>query len=140
MPEQPSTVDRVRSLVTGHAQLLSGDLASVPDPPRPETAVVSDQGWTVLVVAVPTPPGAGVPDLTECERDCIAVLMAADGPRSGVRVHRLLKRANAFYGLATVKRALARLKRLGILTNSRRAPQGYAVAGDFPLFRRPATS
>ena len=37
-------------------------------------------------------------------------------------------------------RALARLKCMGVLTNSRRSPRGYALAGDFPLFRRPATS
>jgi hypothetical protein len=38
------------------------------------------------------------------------------------------------YGLATVKRALARLKRLGLICGSRRRPRGYWLPDAEPLF------
>jgi len=74
MPGQPSGVDKIRSLVEGHARACLDDLAGVSGPPRPDAAVFGGGGWTVLVVASPAPAGADVPGLTQCDRDCLSLL------------------------------------------------------------------
>jgi hypothetical protein len=141
MPERPSELNKVRSPVKGYALACLHDLQSVADPPRTEMALESAGGWSVLTVAFAALPGADVPGLRDCDRDCLALLAQAAAPLSGVRVRRELERRHlGNYGLATVKRSLARLKRLGLLVNSRRSPRGYSLAADLPLFRRPAMS
>jgi hypothetical protein len=136
MPEQRAGVDAVRSLVQGYAQECLGDLAQRGDVPRPEAAVVEGGGWTVLVVAFPTPPGEHVPGLTDCDRDCLALLAKVQEPLSAARVRRELeKRGTAIHAEITVKRSLARMKRRGLVGNSRRAPRGYYLPENLPLFR-----
>src|SRR5438067_2256038 len=106
MPEQPEvpSPDKVRALVRGHASACLADLGQVAVLPRPEAAAVSADGWTVLVLALPARPGEEA-GLTDCERDCLALLAGADEPLSGERAWRKMKRGPLGpHGLATVKR------------------------------------
>src|SRR5262249_54948846 len=50
------------------------DLIGAAGVPRPGAAVEVGGGWTVLLVAVPTPPENRHAGLSECERDCLALL------------------------------------------------------------------
>ena len=43
------------------------------------------------------------------------------------------RRGIAIYGEATVKRSLAKLKRQGLVRNSRKAPRGYSLPETFSL-------
>jgi hypothetical protein len=77
-----------------------------------------------------------VPGLTECDRDCLAFLAAAREPLSAARVRRELEKKDiAIHAEITVKRSLARLKRLGLVCNRRKAPRGYYLPENLPLFR-----
>jgi hypothetical protein len=138
MPEQPSSgVDPVRSLVSAYANECLEDLSRAGCVPRADAAVKAGGGWTVLLVAFPTPAGDGVPGLTECDRHCLAYLAAACEPLSAARVCKELERKNiAIHAEITVKRSLARLKRLGLVANSRKAPRGYYLPERLPLFQR----
>src|SRR5262249_2039038 len=51
---------------------------------------------------------------TACDKDCLAVLARAMLPVSGEKIHQALDRAGILYGLVTVKRSLAKRKRLGL--------------------------
>jgi hypothetical protein len=136
MPEYRG-VDEVVSLVEGHAEACLDDLTRAGAVPRPGLAVRSKEGWTVLLMVMPTPPTAGLA-LSECERDCVRLLLQAREPLSGARARRELEHLDiGVYGESTVKRALARLKRLGLACNSRRSPRGYSFADAGPLFRCP---
>jgi hypothetical protein len=87
-------------------------------------------------VAFPTPAESTVPGLTDCDRDCLAYLAAACEPLSAARVRRELeKKRIAIHAEITVKQSLARLKHLGLLANSRKAPRGYYLPENLPLFR-----
>jgi hypothetical protein len=77
----PEPIDKAHSLVPGYARQLLLDLQQAGQP-RVETALASQGGWTVLVMAFPTPAGQGVPDLTECDRDCLRLLARLDHPIS----------------------------------------------------------
>jgi hypothetical protein len=117
MPEQPSGVDRVRSLVSAYAQECLEDLSRAGCVPRADAAVRAGGGWTVLLVASPTPAGDGVPGLTECDRDCLAYLAVACEPLSAARVRRELeKKGIAIHAEITVKRSLARRQKKPPLT------------------------
>jgi hypothetical protein len=79
-------------------------------------------------VVYPWSPGEGDHGLTDCERDCLRLLARTAEPLSGVRVRNQLESQGlGIYGLATVKRCLARLKKRGVLTNSKRRPRGYSL-------------
>jgi hypothetical protein len=65
----PEPVDRVRSLAVAHAQACLLDLKQAAEAPRAGASIQSDVGWTVLLVAFPSPAGEGVPGLTPCDRD-----------------------------------------------------------------------
>jgi hypothetical protein len=118
MPEQPSGVDRVRSLVSAYAQECLADLSRAGCVPRADAAVKAGAGWTVLLVAFPTPPGDHEPRLTASDRDCLGYLASACEPLSAARVRRELeKKGLAIHAEITVKRSLARLKRLGLVTH-----------------------
>jgi hypothetical protein len=136
MREQVTGVDKVRSLVGGYAKECLGDLTQADQPPRPEAAVEAGGGWSVLVLAYPTLPGDGIPGLTDCDRDCLALLAQAQEPLSAARVRCTLeKRGVGIHAEITVKRSLARLKRRGLVGNRRRAPRGYYLPEHLPLFR-----
>jgi hypothetical protein len=71
------------------------DLAQANETPRPEAAVEAGGGWSVLVLAYPVLPGEDTPVLTDCDRDCLALLAQAQEPLSvthcaGVGVGRFL--------------------------------------------------
>ncbi len=101
-------------------------------------------GWTVLLLAMPTAPRNLLLELTLCDRDCLGLLAQAQQPLSAARVRRQLEVQNiAIWAEITVKRSLAKLRRLGLLANSRKSPRGYWLLGNFPLFLHaldPATS
>jgi hypothetical protein len=58
MPEQPSEVNKVLSLVEGAVEGCLSDLLNLPIPPRGDAALYSAEGWAVLTVAFPVPPSA----------------------------------------------------------------------------------
>src|SRR5438132_7553080 len=110
MPDQPSGVNRVRSLVQGYAGACLRDLAKTPDAPRTEAALETSGGWVVLTVAFPAPAGTSVPCLTDCDRDCLVLLGQVTDPLSGARAcQELERRGLGVYGLATVTRSPAPL-------------------------------
>jgi hypothetical protein len=137
MPQQESSaLDKVHVLVGAHARECLADLGGAGCAPRVEMAVEAGQRWQVLVVAFPTLPGAEVPGLTESARDCLALLAQAREPLSAVRVRRDLERRGVgIYGIATVKRALIKLRQIGFVANSRKSPRGYYLLDHGPLFR-----
>jgi hypothetical protein len=130
-------IDRAGSLVAGYAHQILADLLRSGDVPHAEAASCAEKGWRVLVVACPAPPESVVPDLTPCERRCVELLAAADGPMSAERVYLALKRQGLRFHRITFKRALARLHGLGVLRNSRHKPRGYSFAEALPLFQQP---
>jgi hypothetical protein len=128
--------DRVRALVQAMAATCLGELADAGAVPRPEGVLRSWEGWTVLLLAFPTPAGDGEAGLTDCDRDCLALLAQAREPLSAARVRRdLEKRGIGIWAEITVKRSLARLKRRRLVCNSRRCPRGYYLPENLPLFR-----
>jgi hypothetical protein len=136
MPEQVAGVDKVRSLVGGYARECLGDLARANEAPRPEAAVEAGGGWSVLVLAYPALPGEGVPGLTDCDRDCLALLAQAQEPLSAARVRHILEKQRiGIHAEITVKRSLARLKRRELVANRRKAPRGYYLPENLPLLR-----
>ena len=48
-PSLPA-VDKVRSLVAGHAHLCLGELLRLAECPRPEMLACADAGWTALLI------------------------------------------------------------------------------------------
>src|SRR6516164_3258326 len=98
-------LDRTGSLVARYAHQLLADLLRSGDVPRPEVSSCADKGWRVVVIACPAPPASCVPDLTPCERRCVELLAAADGPLSAERVYLALKRQGLRCHRITVKRA-----------------------------------
>src|SRR3954465_3900002 len=54
MPE-PTPLDRAQSLVLGHAQACLENLLQIPCAPEPRSALLSGGGWTVVLLAFPTP-------------------------------------------------------------------------------------
>jgi len=88
--------------------------------PTPGAAVEVGEGWTVLLVAVPTPPADRHAGLSECERDCLTLLAQANEPLSGCRTR-------------------TELRRLGVVANSRHRPRGCYLPDCPPLFRRPTS-
>jgi hypothetical protein len=132
-------IDRVRSLVAGHGHALMADLLKSNAAPRAEAASLNESGWSVLVLAFPCRPAEGTPGLTQCDRDVITLLGQAPEPLPASRIRKDLEQVGiGVYGIATVKRSLARLLRLGIVANSKRTPRGYYLPETLPLVRRAA--
>jgi hypothetical protein len=140
--EQPSGQDPVRAAVAAHAEACLAALRQTGSDPHPEAAVRERDGWTVLLVAFRTPPHGEVPGLSDCDRDCLTLLAGSREPLSAARVRKELeKRGVGVHGLITVKRSLSRLKRRGLVSNSRYRPRGYHLEDAQPLLdhlaRRP---
>jgi hypothetical protein len=132
-----TTIDRVRSLVVGHGSACLAELEQSAAIPRAEASLQNGARWTLLVVALPLPTGQGVPGLTECDRDCLALLARSNEPLSAARARRELERGTGgVYAEITVKRSLTKLKRLGIVCNSRKRPRGYYLPEALPLLRQ----
>src|SRR5262249_18466836 len=58
---QPGAVDRVGTLVSGHAEACLADLRKAGDIPRPFAAVADGGGWVVLTMAFPARPAPAAP-------------------------------------------------------------------------------
>jgi hypothetical protein len=138
MPDLPEGgVDKVRSIVEALTGAGLADLVRAGCATQPDACLKSQDGWCILVAVFPTPTTLDLPSLTDCDRHCLALLAQCSEPLSAVRVRRELERRQvAIYGEVTVKRALARLHRLGVVTNSRRRPRGYALPDTLPLILR----
>jgi hypothetical protein len=105
--------------------------------PRAEVASLTDAGWTVVVLAFPSKPGEDVPGLTQCDRDCLKLLGQAKAPLPAERVRQELEKGGiGTYGIATVKRSLAKLRRLGLIANQMKGRRGYLLVESLPLLRR----
>jgi hypothetical protein len=129
--------ERVASLLSAHAQACLLALQRDGAAPRPAASVKAAGGWVVLALAAPSSPGDAAPQLSDCDVDCLALLAQCQEPMSAARLRRELERRGlAVWSVVTVKRSLARLRRLGVVGNSRRRPRGYWLAADLPLFRR----
>src|SRR5262245_11242073 len=125
--------DRVRTTTVAAAEALLADLQRLEEPPQPEAVVRAGAGWTVLVVTFPTP-GQEVPGLSECDRDCLKLLAQLKEPYSAARLRKELeKRGIGTWGLITVKRSLAWMKRMKLVANSRRSPRGYYLEETLPI-------
>jgi len=138
---EQAQAETVRPVVSNHAQACLTGLQQTGERPRAEAALRAGQVWGVLVIAFPTQEeGEGERPPTQCEQDCLALLAQAGKPLSGVRVCRELdKRGLGVYGVATVKRALARLKRKGLISKSRTSPRGYFLPEALPLYQHLAS-
>jgi hypothetical protein len=107
----PEPVDPVRSLVVAHGSACLAELEQSPSVPRAEATLQNGARWTLLVVALPVPAGQDVPGLTECDRDCLALLARSREPLSAARARRELERGTGgIYAEITVKRS-RRLRR-----------------------------
>jgi hypothetical protein len=129
-------VNRVRSLVGGEAHILLGDLLKAGDAPRLESARLSAEGWTVEVRAFPSSPGEGLEGLSRCEQGCLDLLQQHRAPLPAKLIRKELEtRKLGRYSIATVKRALGRLRKLKVISNTRKAPRGYYLVASLPLVR-----
>jgi hypothetical protein len=139
MPEQTGQggVDRVGSLVEGYAELALDDLLQAGALPCLRAAVRISGGLKVTVTVEPAQQGDGTPEaLTECDHLVEQLLRGAQYALSAKGIRKKLQKDNQLWGLATVKRSLAKLKRLGRVVASRKRPKGYWHADNHPLFRR----
>jgi hypothetical protein len=128
--------EKVRALLCDRARACLTALQEAEHTPQPAGALHAAAGWTVLLLVFPTSVGDGEPGLTACDRDCLSLLAQAREPLSGVRVRAELERRGiAVYGEATVKRSLAKLRRRGLVSNSRTAPRGYYLPEILPVSR-----
>jgi hypothetical protein len=139
--QSPPMSDRLSAILRTHVNALLAELANAGVVPQPDVASGRGTGWTVLLLVLPNSPGQRMPPLTACDRDCLAVLGRAKEPLSAARVRRALKDGTLGvrrrWGLATVKRSLARLKADGWIRNSRTGRRGYYLE-TLPLFQPPA--
>src|SRR5262249_13743613 len=115
------------------------DLAAhAPDTPTPESCVHRAGAWSILLAVFPTPADQRLLKLRDCDRDCLSLLAMYDIPLPAEKIRNLLEgRGIGIYSLITVKRALARLKALRLIENSKRKQRGYFLLDTLPLFRCP---
>lgn len=62
-----------------------------------------------------------------CERDILCVLAGRTGRLSGTKILQLLEQHGLIHGDSTVKRALGRLVKDGLIKTSRKTPIGYWI-------------
>jgi hypothetical protein len=135
--EQP--VDRIGSLLNGYARGLLDDLKMTGEVPHVAATVQHGEGWGALAFVFPLTPGENIPDLSDCDRACLRLLLDRKGdPVSAARARKELEQKQfGIFGLATVKRSLADLHlRWKLASNSRRKKRGYYVAEATPLMVR----
>lgn len=113
MSDEPST-DKAQSTVEVDACACLNDLEKAGILPRQLLATRSGGGWTVLLVAMPA---ASVDDrsgLSDCDRDCLAMLLRVTEPLSAARIRRALEKQDiGIYAEITVKRSLTKLRKRG---------------------------
>jgi hypothetical protein len=138
MSEQQPGVDRVQSVVHGAAQQALEGLIQSQAVPRSEAVVLDSGDWTVLVCVCPTPPKT-IPGLTLTDQAVLQVLARSRGaPLPASKLVGELGQGGRIFAEITVKRSLARLKRLGLVENSRKGQRGYFLAGTVPPLFRPS--
>jgi hypothetical protein len=129
--------DRAASLASAYAVQAVEDLHASKDSPHAAAGTATAHGWNVVVIVTPAAPGDGLDHLTQCDRDCLALLAQCSLPVPVVRVRKLLEqRGIGVWGEATVKRSLARLRRLKLVSNSRRGQRGYFLPESSPIVRK----
>src|SRR4051794_1931653 len=96
MPEESPGQDQgVSPLVREHARALLAALAQTGKPPDPVAALQIGQGWSVVVIAFPTPARQAIPPgLSECDRDCLVLLAQAPQPVPASRIRKELEAKN----------------------------------------------
>jgi Fe2+ or Zn2+ uptake regulation protein len=135
-PTEPTGVDRLRSLVGGHVQVLLGDLLAARLTPQAEVAFLSDVGWSVCLLAFPTPAGEDEPEWTACERACLRLLEERGKPLPAEAIwSELVLARGCSWSLSTVKRSLTHLMRQRRVANSSKAPRGYYLVERLPVLR-----
>jgi hypothetical protein len=141
--QQPgqSEPERVREVTCAHAESCLATLQEAAKVAQPEAVLRAAGGWSVLLIAFPTPKDEqGDVCLSECEKACLALLGQFSEPVPGLRAcAELERRGLGIFGEATVKRALARLKNLGLIANARTKRRGYFLPESSPLYRRLAS-
>jgi Fe2+ or Zn2+ uptake regulation protein len=129
-------VDRLRSLVCGHAQVLLSDLLAARLTPRAEVAFLVEAGWSACLLAFPTPAGEDSPELSACERACLSLLEERSKPMTAEAIwNELVLARGCSWSLSTIKRALASLMRMRHVANSSTAPRGYYLVERLPVLR-----
>jgi hypothetical protein len=129
--------DRAACLASGAVSSILDDLHATNESPHAAAATGVAHGWSVVVIVTPAAPGDGLDHLRQCDRDCLALLAQCSVPVPVVRVRKLLEqRGIGVWGEATVKRSLARLRRLGLVSNSRRGQRGYYLPESSPIVRK----
>jgi hypothetical protein len=136
-PKPPPEIDRAAllALLEGQARQVLDRLLSA-GTAQTEAVIAEAGGWTLLVSLFPTPAPAseGKHQLTRCDRDCLRLLSVADRPLTAEGVRDALEDDCSPWGLITVKRALAKLKKLGVVFSTRKPPRGYFLAERHTLF------
>jgi hypothetical protein len=128
---QPSELDRLRNEI--QVFLLEKLAAAIRlNAKLPLTAAARDNGFQAVFTVGPVPPFLLDPNLTDCERDIIAVLHQIPNPATTCRILDALEERSMLHGESTVKHALPSLAKRGWVIPSRKAPRGYT------LTRRPA--
>lgn len=94
----------------------------------PLTASVEVKGLRLTILALPSGSSGRTSDLSPCEQDILCVLSEANGRWCTNRVLAELDRRGLIHGECTVKKALSRLHKVGLIGNSRMAPRGYWLA------------
>lgn len=135
----PHTIDVPGSLAKGYAvQIIDDLLASRAVPSSAASQAIAD-GWRVLVIVSPANPAEERTDFSPCERDCLDLLAIATRPLSAAKIRDALEESDRIHALVTVERAMTRLRRVGIVSNSGKRPRGYFLPERLPLLRlRPA--
>ena len=130
--------EHVREVTRAHAESCLAALQTTGEVAQAEAVLRAAGGWSVLLIAFPTPKDEQADVcLSGCEKACLALLGQFSEPIPGLRAcAELERRGLGIYGEATVKRALARLKSLGLVANARKKRRGYFLPESSPLYRR----
>ena len=107
--------------------------------PHALSLLAQAHGWSALVILTPSALGEGIDGLSQCDRDCLTLLAQATVPLSGVSVRKQLeKRGIGIWGIATVKRSLAKLRKMKLICNSKKGARGYSIPDVSPIVRKAA--
>jgi hypothetical protein len=129
--------DRAACVASSVVGTILDNLHAIQEPPHAAAACGSAHGWSVVVIFTPAALGDGLDGLTQCDRDCLALLAQTIVPLPGVRVRKELENRHiGVYGVATVKRSLSRLRRLKLVSNSKRGQRGYFLPESSPIVRK----
>jgi hypothetical protein len=134
----PSEAERIHKVTCAHAESCLTTLQQAFTLAQVEAVLRAAESWSVLLIAFPTPKHEHENVcLTDCEQACLGLLAQLSEPIPGLRAcAELERRGLGIYGEATVKRALARLKNLGLIANARTKRRGYYLPESSPLHRR----